>query len=93
MFEYSREYTRVHVRVLACTRASTRVCVCVCEYSRATCARHARVVKLLVSGTVHVTLHFTLIHSSAEVKPQVIKVYTVASTNSGGHKTAETCTC
>ena len=35
---YSREYprvrVRVRVRVLACTRASTHVCVC--EYSRAT---------------------------------------------------------
>ena len=44
----SRE--RVRFRVLPCTRASTRVCVC--EYSRATRARHARAVKLLVSGTV-----------------------------------------
>ena len=44
----SRE--RVRFRVLACTRASTRVCVC--EYSRATRERQARAVKLLVSGTV-----------------------------------------
>ena len=46
------ERERVHVRVLACTRASTRVCVF--EYSRATRARHVRAVKLLVSGTVPV---------------------------------------
>ena len=45
------ERERVRFRVLACTRAGTRVCVC--EYSRATRARHARAVKLLVSGTVH----------------------------------------
>ena len=44
------EPERVRFRLLACTRAST--CVCVCEYSRATRARHARAVKLLVSGTV-----------------------------------------
>ena len=47
------ERERVRFRVLVCTRASTRVCVCVCEYSRATRARHARAVKLLVSGTVY----------------------------------------
>ena len=47
---YSREYPRVRVRVLACTRASTRECVR--EYSRATRAQHARAVKLLVSSTV-----------------------------------------
>ena len=28
------ERERVRFRVLACTRASTRVCVCVCEYTR-----------------------------------------------------------
>ena len=45
------ERERVRFQVLACTCASTRVCVC--EYSRATRARHARAVKLLVSGTVY----------------------------------------
>ena len=36
------------VRVLACTRASTREC------GSSTRVQHARAVKLLVSGTVHV---------------------------------------
>ena len=48
------ECERMRFRVLACTRASTRVWVC--EYSRATRARHARAVKLLVSGTAHAYL-------------------------------------
>ena len=47
---HALERERVRFRVLACTRASTRVCMC--EYSRATRVRHARAVKLLVSGTV-----------------------------------------
>ena len=57
-FVHAFERERVRFRVLACasTRASTRVCVCVCEYSRATRARHARAVKLPVSGTVHAHL-------------------------------------
>ena len=56
------EHECVRFRVLVCTRASTRVCVC--EYSRvlaqvhacacsSTRVRHVRAVKLLVSGTVH----------------------------------------
>ena len=56
------ERERVRVRVLACTHASTRLCVC--DYSRALArvhacacacssrARHVRAVKLLMSGTV-----------------------------------------
>ena len=54
-FVHTFERERMRFRVLACTRASTRVCVC--EYLRATRARHARAVKLLVSGTVYINLY------------------------------------
>ena len=46
----------MRVQILVCTRASTRMCVF--EYSRATRARHARAVKLLVNGTVHYNTPF-----------------------------------
>ena len=51
------EYSRVLTRVPACACASTRVCVF--EYSRATRARHARAVKLLMSGTVQALIFRT----------------------------------
>ena len=60
------ERERVRFRVLA----STRVCVCVCEYSRATRARHARAVKLLVSGTVGF-VHRQLIKSQPHAEPLI----------------------